>query len=187
VVLLEPLLDWPLELPELLEPLGAGVGVLLEPEAPLEDEPLEEDDGVCELVLPLAPEDAPKWASHSARDTLPSLFLSTAEKLGVVEDAPEVELMPPELEPPDAAEPLEDDWPLVLPLPDMVLEGELDCEEVEPLLLEGVCAEVAPLLLDLSPAANDAPDSARSAAAVALTRTFIFICVLLLRKGWFAD
>ncbi len=114
--------------------------------------------------------------------------MSTAEKLGADEDAPELELMPPEeLEPPEAAEPLEDDWPLVLPLPDMVLEGELDCEEVEPLLLEGVCAEVEPLLLDLSPAANDAPDSARSAAAVALTRTFIFICVLLLRKGWFAD
>lgn len=188
MVLLEPPLDWPLELPELLEPLGEGVGVLLEPDAPLEEEPLEEDDGVCELVLPLAPEDAPKWASHSARDTLPSLFLSTAEKLGVDEDAPALELMPPELElglelelePPEAAEPLEDDWPLVLPLPD--IEGE----ELEPLLLEGVCAEVEPLL-DLSPAANDAPDSARSAAAVALTRTFIFICVLLLRKGWFAD
>ena len=64
MVPLELPLDWPLELPELLEPLGEGVGVLLEPEAPLdeepEDEPLDEDDGVCELVLPLAPEEAPK-------------------------------------------------------------------------------------------------------------------------------
>lgn len=126
------------------------------------------------------------------RDTLPSLFLSAAEKSGVDEDAPalalplipELELWP-ELEP-EAAEPLEDDWPLVLPLPDMVLEGELDCDEVAPLLLEGVCAEVAPLL-DLSPAANEAPDSARSAAAVALTRTFTFMfCSSGERKG-FAD
>jgi hypothetical protein len=113
------------------------------------------------------------------RDTLPSLFLSAAEKFGVDEDAPALALplMPelelwPELEP-VAAEPLEDDWPLVLPLPDMVLEGELDCDEVAPLLLEGVCAEVEPV--DLSPAANEAPDSARSAAAVALTRTFTFM------------
>lgn len=114
------------------------------------------------------------------RDTLPSLFLSAAEKSGVDEDAPalalplipELELWP-ELEP-EAAEPLEDDWPLVLPLPDMVLEGELDCDEVAP-------------LLDLSPAANEAPDSARSAAAVALTRTFTFMfCSSGERKG-FAD
>jgi hypothetical protein len=175
VLLLEPLL-WPLLLPEVpleLEPLEDGVGVLLEPDAPLE-----EDDGVCELVLPLVlplapPEVLPKWASHSVRDTLPSLFLSTAEKLGADEDAPApaLPLMPelelwPELEP-EAAEPLDEDegvCVLVLPLPDA--------------LLEGVCAEVAPLLLDLSPAAKDAPDSARSAAAVALTRIFSFM--------WFA-
>lgn len=175
VPLLEPLL-WPLVLPEApleLEPLGAGVGVLLLPElllwplelpdAPLEDEPL--DEGV-ELELPLAPElpFAPKWASHSERDTLPSLFVSTDEKLGADEDAPApaLPLMPelelwPEVLPPEAAEPLEDDGLLVLPL-----------------LLEGDCAEVEPLL-DLSPAAKDAPDSARSAAAVALTRTFTFM------------
>lgn len=109
------------------------------------------------------------------RDTLPSLFLSAAEKFGVDADAPALALplMPelelwPELEP-EAAEPLE------------VLEGELD--EAAPLLLEGVCAEVDPLL-DLSPAANEAPDSARSAAAVALTRTFTFMfCSSGERKG----
>lgn len=107
------------------------------------------------------------------RDTLPSLFLSAAEKFGVDEDAPAPALLlMPELElwpalEPEAAEPLEDDWPLVL----------------APLLLEGVCAEVEPLL-DLSPAANEAPDSARSAAAVALTRTFTFmVCSSGERKG----
>lgn len=116
------------------------------------------------------------------RDTLPSLFLSADEKFGVDEDAPApaLELMPPEvllwpeLEP-EAAEPLVEDegvCALVLPLPDVLLEGV--CAEEEPLLLDGVCAEVEPLL-DLSPAAKDAPDSARSAAAVALTRTFTFI------------
>ena len=51
-----------------LEPLDDGVGVLLEPDAPLDDgvgvllepdAPLEEDDGVCELVLPLAPPEVP--------------------------------------------------------------------------------------------------------------------------------
>lgn len=60
MVVLEPL-DWPLELPEAPledEPLGAGVGVLLEPDAPLE-----EDDGVCELVLPLAPPEVPPCAA----------------------------------------------------------------------------------------------------------------------------
>lgn len=126
------------------------------------------------------------------RDTLPSLFLSAEVKLGVDEEAPALALplMPelelwPELEP-EAAEPLEDDegvCALVLPLPDVVLEGA----ELEPLALEGVCADVAPLL-DLSPAANEAPDSARSAAAVALTRTFIFIWFAPLReKKGFAD
>ena len=107
------------------------------------------------------------------RDTLPSLFLSAAEKFGADADAPALALplMPelelwPELEP-EAAEPLE------------VLEGELD--ELAPLLLEGVCAEVEPLL-DFSPAANEAPDSARSAAAVALTRTFTFMVLLLRRE-----
>lgn len=115
------------------------------------------------------------------RVTLPSLFLSTAEKLGADEEAPAPALEPmlpelelwPVLEPPEAAAPLEDDWPVVLPLPDVLLEGVW--AEVAPLLLDGVCAEVAPLLLDLSPAAKDAPDSARSAAAVALTRTFNFM------------
>ena len=112
------------------------------------------------------------------RDTLPSLFLSAAEKFGADADAPALALplMPelelwPELEP-EAAEPLE------------VLEGELD--ELAPLLLEGVCAEVEPLL-DFSPAANEAPDSARSAAAVALTRTFTFMFAPQEREKGFAD
>jgi hypothetical protein len=36
----------------------------------------------------LAPDPAPKWASHSAREIWPSLFLSTAEKLGALSLAP---------------------------------------------------------------------------------------------------
>jgi hypothetical protein len=39
-------------------------------------------DVVLPVAPPLAPDPEPKWASHSAREIWPSLFLSTAEKLG---------------------------------------------------------------------------------------------------------
>ena len=99
-----PLPEEPLEpelvpdplLPELEPPMPLpGVVVLL----PLPDDPLPE-------LLPLEPvpplEAAPepdllKCASHSARDTCPSLFLSTDEKVGVEE------LEAPTLEDPPAA------------------------------------------------------------------------------------
>ena len=77
----------PLLLPVLGE-LELGEVVLLEPPAALPVElPVEP------LLLPDAPlEDLLKWASHSARETWPSLFLSTSEKLGCELD--ELELPP---------------------------------------------------------------------------------------------
>src|SRR5688500_16227762 len=88
---------------------------LLEP-APLEPlgEVVELGDEVELLLPPLAaPEpDLLKCASHSERDTWPSLFLSTEEKSGLDElllepDIPPLEplLEPVLLEPPDAALP----------------------------------------------------------------------------------
>jgi hypothetical protein len=118
--------------------LGEVVVLLLEPPAPeellgvLPDAPL--------LVVPPALEpDLLKYASHSERDTWPSLFVSTAEKLGaeallevvppedMLPDAPLAELgvdmLPDELEPladgvvvdgvvaePDAPDDAPDDW-----------------------------------------------------------------------------
>ena len=174
--------------PELLGADGAGVlGALVLPEA-LPDVLLWPE------VLPeLAPEPlfAPKWASHSARETCPSLFLSTIEKLGAEADAPADPLVVP-----DALL-----CPLVLPLapapaePLVDVEGLAACELVlapapaEPLLIEpdaaGLCALVLPLEDDLLASfADTAPDSARSAAAVELTRIFSIMCVLLrLKKG----
>ena len=98
------------------------------------------------------------------RDTLPSLFLSAAEKFGMDVEAPDCALVVPLA--PEAAEPLVV-WLLVL-LEGMLLSGLLDC---------------APVLPD-EVWANEALDSARSAAAVALARTFRFIWMLLLRNGW---
>ena len=72
VVLLEPpeLLPMPDELPPIDEPLDPPAALPVE----LPVEP---------LLLPDAPlDDLLKWASHSARETWPSLFLSTSEKLG---------------------------------------------------------------------------------------------------------
>ena len=96
---------WPVVLPELL----AGGVVALDcpevlPEAPL-------DEGEVVELLPLAPPMllpcAPKCASHSERETWPSLFLSTSLKLGA------------EVEAPAAAEPLVVlDWLVVVPLDD---------------------------------------------------------------------
>jgi len=140
----------PLELPmPLLEPV-LGDGVVLGEVVVL---PL------LPLVPPLAaPEpDLLKWASHSERDTCPSLFESTAEKLGAALVA--LVLLPPDrppLELPAAAPPLEDDVPEE---PD----DAGDDEELSPLVL-----------LDEELCATATPDKANSAAAVAALRSFRF-------------
>jgi hypothetical protein len=94
--------DEPVELPVPVEPLllpvlgelELGEVVLLEP--PIEPLLLPPAALPVELpveLLPDAPlEDLLKWASHSARETGPSLFLSTSEKLGCELD--ELELPP---------------------------------------------------------------------------------------------
>jgi hypothetical protein len=140
----EPELE-PLELPmpPLLEPeLGAGVvlGEVL--------------DELPELPPLAAPElDLLKWASHSERDTCPSLFVSTEEKLGA-------ELLEPALVPPAAAPPLEDDGlDEPLDMPDEPLEllpdAAGDDEDLSLLvLLDELCAKAT-------------LDSANNAAAVA--------------------
>lgn len=105
-------------------------------------------------VPPLAaPEpDLLKCASHSERDTCPSLLLSTAEKFGV-------EALEPELALPDRP-PLEPDAPeLLLPDADGVDEGE---EE-----------DLSLLVLDEELCATATLDSANRAAAVAAVNTFI--------------
>ena len=155
-VLPELPLELPLELPEpmlplLPEPLVLGV--------------VGEVGDVVELPLvpPAAPElDLLKCASHSARDTCPSLFVSTEEKLGADELLLEPDMPPLEplvLEPPEAALPPvaeEPDEPVALPdepelLPDAA--GEDEDEEL--------CATAT-------------LDSANSAAAVAALRTLSF-------------
>lgn len=170
VLPLEPV-ELPLELPEPMP--------LLEPEPLVLGEGLELGDGV-ELVPPLAapeplaPEpDLLKCASHSARDTWPSLLVSTEEKLGADELLlePDVPLEPLELEPPEAALPPVDDEPdapVVLPevpelLPDAA--GEDDDEDGE--------ADLS-LLEDDELCATATLDSANSAAAVAALRTLSF-------------
>jgi len=180
-------LDWPLVLPlaededgvvvcELVLPLADGVCVVCE----LVLLPLAEDDGVvCELVLPLAD--------------------------GVFVVCELVLLLPPA-----AAEPLVGAGgvlcALVLPLAGGVL-----CELVLPLAAPrsrrqrsfSAAIMLSQLLLAMPPAAalpdappvcapvlpdevwaNEALDSARSAAAVALARTFRFIWMLLSRNDW---
>jgi hypothetical protein len=133
--------ELPLELPEpmLPEPVaGELLGEVVElPEVP----PL------------AAPEpDLLKCASHSERDTCPSLLLSTAEKFGV-------EALEPELALPDRP-PLEPDAPeLLLPDADGVDEGE---EE-----------DLSLLVLDEELCATATLDSANRAAAVAAVNTFI--------------
>ena len=156
-------LPLPVVLPELL---AGGVVALDWPEV-LPEAPLEEGE-VVELLLPLAPPMlppcAPKCASHSERETWPSLFLSTSLKFGVEVEAPA---------PADAEPPVVLDWPLVLPLDDAPELDLSDCAEVL-----GVAAEP----LDCEPlelCAYAAPDRASSAEAVALTRIFNVMCVLL--------
>ena len=125
----------PLLLPVLGE-LVLGDFVLLEPvellpmpdELPPIDEPLDPPAALpvelpVELLLPDAPlEDLLKWASHSARETCPSLFLSTSEKLGCELD--ELELPPLAEGEDDEDGELEDE------------DGELDEDDEDGLLVE---------------------------------------------------
>lgn len=179
-----PELEPPMPLPGCL----AAPLLLPLPDAPLPDAPLPEVLPL-ELVPPLeaAPEpDLLKCASHSARETCPSLFLSTDEKLGVEElEAPALAAPPEALgeedeldEPPVALG--EDE----LDVPPEVLLGEEDELEAPPEALPEALLSVALGLELLEP---DAPvlepeepelcaiarlESAKSAAAVAVLITF---------------
>jgi hypothetical protein len=140
--------------------LGVLLVPLLDDDPPLlgDDAPLLLGDDDAPLDAPLEPD--LKWASHSCRETCPSLFLSTDEKLGVVlepldalllgDDA--LELLGEVLEPlGEVLEPLGDALePLEAPLPE---EPLLAPEEPE------LCA-------------SEAPAIANSAAAVAVPTTF---------------
>jgi hypothetical protein len=135
----ELLPELPVELP--LEPLGEVV----------------ELGDVVELLPPLAaPEpDLLKCASHSERDTWPSLLVSTEEKLGLDELLLEPDIPPLEpllLDPPEAA------------LPDLEVSDEPD----EPL------PDAAGEDEDEELCATATLDSANSAAAMAALRTLSF-------------
>ena len=96
------------------------------------------------------------------RDTLPSLLVSTDEKLGSDELLLELEGL---LLEPDAALPPEDDEPLDMP-EEPLLEPELpDADGV----VEDLSLELDELLC-----ARATPESANSAAAVAAVNTLIF-------------
>jgi hypothetical protein len=182
--LLEPLLvpEPELELPMPLL-LGDGVlvlgelvlGELLLGELLLEVPPLEELELLPDLL---------KYASHSCREIDPSLFLSTAENVGV-------ELLEL-LAPPEALG--EDDEEEVLGEAALGEDEELLGEDEELLLGEDELLEAPPealpedlllsvalgleeLLLPVLPVlcAAATPASAKSAAAVAVTTTFNFI------------
>ena len=111
------------------------------------------------------------------RDTLPSLLVSTDEKLGADELLLELEGL---LLEPDAALPPEDDEPLDMPeepleLPDA--DGVEEEESDEPLeLLPDADGEDEDLSLELDEllCAMATPESANSAAAVAAVNTLIF-------------
>jgi hypothetical protein len=152
----EPML--PLLEPAPLEPLGEGVelGDVVELLPPL-----------AAPLLPLAPEpDLLKCASHSARDTWPSLFLSTEEKLGVEVLEPDAPLEPLVLEPPEAA--LPDDLE-VSDEPDELLPDAAG-EDVDDEPLPDAAGEDE----DEELCATATLDSANSAAAVAALRTLSF-------------
>jgi len=160
-------------LPLLLGLLGLVVllGLLLELEPPDDELPL--------LPLELEP-DLLKYASHSERDTWPSLFLSTVVKLGVSADAPELLLPMPELPPLDA--PLEELGEELdelgeeldeLPPLDAPLLEELGVELLLPVAL-GEDEDLS-LLLEDELCAIDTLASANSAAAVAVVISFNFM------------
>lgn len=126
---------------------------------------------VVELLPPLAaPElDLLKCASHSARDTWPSLFLSTEEKSGLDELLLEPDIPPLEpllLEPPDAALPEDLE---VSDEPDELLPDAAGEDEDE--LLPDAAGEDE----DEELCATATLDSANSAAAVAALRTLSFM------------
>jgi hypothetical protein len=187
-----PLLLGLLELPPLELPLGLlelllgelGLVVLL---GLLELLPAPEE---LPPVAPLLELDLLKYASHSERDTWPSLFLSTLVKLGAELDAP-LELEPldmPELPPLEA--------------PDELLGEELEelgdeLDELPPLeapeepLLPVALGEDDDLSLLDAPVdeepelcAMDTLASANSAAAVAVVINFNFIGSFLLNGKW---
>lgn len=123
-----------------------------------------------ELLPPLAaPEpDLLKCASHSERDTWPSLFLSTEEKLGSDELLLEPDMPPLEpllLEPPDAALPEDLE---VSDEPDELLPDAAGEDEDEP-------PDAAGEDEDEELCATATLDSANSAAAVAALRTLSFM------------
>lgn len=146
------------ELPDELLPELLGEGVELGDEV--------------ELLLPplAAPEpDLLKCASHSERDTWPSLFLSTEEKSGLDELLLEPDIPPLEpllLEPPDAALPEDLE---VSDEPDELLPDAAGEDEDE--LLPDAAGEDE----DEELCATATLDSANSAAAVAALRTLSFM------------
>jgi hypothetical protein len=147
----EPML--PLEpLPVLPVPvLGAvGAGAVVELLEPLPGVP-EVLPEVLPLVPPAAPELDLKWASHSEREIVPSLLLSTDEKVGVEVLAP------------------------AALLPDMPLEPLVD-EPLEPVEPEADGVEVEGLVVELplvpeELCATATLEIASSAAAVAALRS----------------
>jgi hypothetical protein len=154
--------ELPLELPEPMLPL-------LEP-APLVLGEVGELGDVVELLPPLAaPEpDLLKCASHSERDTWPSLFVSTEEKLGVEELLLE----------PDIPLLLE---PLVLEPPEAALPDDLEVSDEPDELLPDAAGEDDELPPDAAGEDEDEElcatatlDSANNAAAVAALRTLSF-------------
>ena len=146
--------------PPVLGEVGAGDVVLdeLPPGEVLELEPVL-------LLPPAAAPDLLKWASHSEREICPSLFLSTAVKLGVEAlDEPPADDMP--------EEPLE-----LLP----VAEGEDDEEPDAPdapeapveLLPDADGDDEEGLLGEEEDCATASDDSAKSTAAAVMLRVLI--------------
>jgi hypothetical protein len=137
---------------------------------------------VVELLPPLAaPEpDLLKCASHSERDTWPSLLVSTEEKSGLEDELLEPDIPPLEplvLEPPEAA--LPDDLE-VSDEPDELLPEAAGADVLDEPLPEAA-GEDEELLPDAAGEDEDEElcatatlDSANSAAAVAALRTLSF-------------
>lgn len=142
----ELLSELPLELPDEVLPELLGEVVEL--------------GDVVELLLPplAAPEpDLLKCASHSERDTWPSLFVSTEEKSGLDELLLEPDIPPLE--------------PLLLEPPDAALPEDLEVSDEPDELLPDAAGEDE----DEELCATATLDSANSAAAVAALRTLSFM------------
>lgn len=172
-------MELPLELPEpmlpLLEPAPLPLGEVLGDVVELGD--------VLGLLPPLAaPElDLLKCASHSERDTCPSLLVSTEEKLGAEELLLEPDVPPAEplvLEPPEAALPdleVSDEPDELLPDAagedgdDELLPDAAGADEPDELLPEAAGEDE-----DDELCATATLDSANSAAAVAALTTLSF-------------